>query len=45
VAAGRAAFACILASGKVLCWGSNDKGQLGRGGVGGIFPTPATLSL
>ena len=45
VAAGRAAFACILASGKVLCWGANDKGQLGRDAVGGSFPAPAKLSL
>ena len=45
LAAGRAAFACIVASGKVLCWGRNDKGQLGRDTVGGSSPTPAPIAL
>ena len=45
VVAGRAAFACILASGRVLCWGSNEKGQLGRDAVGGSFPAPARIAL
>jgi len=45
VAAGRGAFACIVAAGKVLCWGANDKGQLGRDSVGGIFPAPARIAL
>jgi alpha-tubulin suppressor-like RCC1 family protein len=45
VAAGRAAFACIIATGKVLCWGANDTGQLGRDTVGGSFPGPAKIAL
>ena len=45
VATGRAAFACIVVSGKVLCWGANDKGQLGRDTLGGSFPAPATIAL
>lgn len=45
VATGRAAFACVVAAGKVLCWGANDKGQLGRDSIGGSFPAPARIAL
>jgi alpha-tubulin suppressor-like RCC1 family protein len=45
LAAGRTAFVCAIVNGAVLCWGNNDKGQLGRGSVGGTFPMPAKLQL
>lgn len=39
LAVGNAAV-CLTANGDVYCWGSNAYGQLGRGNVGGVYPTP-----
>lgn len=37
-------FTCaLLINDTVTCWGSNSLGQLGRGSIGGDFPTPAPV--
>ena len=45
IAVGRTAFACAITAGKIVCWGNNDKGQLGRGSLGGSFPMAAKIQL
>jgi alpha-tubulin suppressor-like RCC1 family protein len=45
IAAGRVGFACAVARGKVLCWGANERGQLGRGASGASSATPEEIAL
>jgi alpha-tubulin suppressor-like RCC1 family protein len=44
VAAG-AAHACAICSGRLACWGDNQLGQLGRGGVDGAPGAAAPIDL
>src|SRR5262249_9351085 len=37
-------FACAVVNGGVVCWGRNDKGQLGAGSTDPMSPVPVPLS-
>jgi alpha-tubulin suppressor-like RCC1 family protein len=36
---------CVIADGKLLCWGSNSDGQLGRGNTGGFSSAPMEVDF
>jgi len=44
VAAGYHHNCALLTDGSVLCWGANDRGQLGNGSPGGAVAAPALVS-
>jgi len=44
IAVGERHSCALLASGEVMCWGLNDRGQLGVGSTGGPYGTPQLVA-
>ncbi|MCB9662069.1 MAG: hypothetical protein H6726_30795 [Sandaracinaceae bacterium] len=45
VSAGHDHACAVLATGQVLCWGGNTRGQLGQGTLGGTLSTPTATAV